>query len=158
MERLNILVVLVTLGVATSWTIACIKEIKEFRNSVPNGKAFVKKFYNKVISINIAQQVLELPNIVSQEMVPEGLEYKTIPKYKSFCIYIEDEAVCRVHILEVNYKNKICFDFSSKRPRCEIIEIIDEAYLIAEKELKEFNKKYYNINKNSFYSDTERND
>ena len=72
-----------------------------------------------------------------------GLEYSSIPMYKCFDVYINEELVCRQHIIKELSKDKVWFEFSSQRKRDEIINIIKEADEPAKEFLKKNNKELY---------------
>lgn len=141
-----------------------IKDIKDVRNSMPHGKTFTKKFYKKLTDISKAIEIAKVPGLVSKlkgldfsinvvkDDVPKGLMYETIPAYKSYCVYIDNEAVCRAHILHIEYKDTIYLEFSSKRHYKEIIEIVENVYAQAEEILAEYNKKIFNTDSHSFYN------
>lgn len=144
-------------------TILITKNIKDERNSAPNGKTFVKKFYEKLTDIEKALQIAKVPSFdtnikgysfkvsVKKDDTPKGLEYETIPVYKSYCVYINNEAVCRAHILHINCKDKIYIEFSSTRKYAEVIDIVNNVHNQAKEILTENNKKYFNTDKDSFF-------
>jgi hypothetical protein len=141
-----------------------VKDIKDTRNSMPHGKTFTKKFYKKLTDISKAEEIAKVPGFVSKlkgldfsvnvvkDDVPKGLMYETIPAYKSYCIYIDNEAVCRAHSLHIEYKDMVYLEFSSKRPYKEIVEIVENVYTQAEEILAEHNKKIFNTDSHSFYN------
>jgi hypothetical protein len=140
-----------------------IKNIKDYRNSAPYGKRFIKRFYDKLTSIDRALHIADAPSFVTavnsktfkvtvrKDETPKGLEFETIPVYKSYCVYIDGEAVCRAHVLHINSKNKIYIEFSSKRKYSEVIEIVDSVYVMAKEILTEDTKKWLSTDKRSFY-------
>lgn len=143
--------------------VVLVKDIKEARNTAPHGKTFTKKFYEKLVEIHKAGEVTGAPGFISKvkglsftvnivkDEVPKGLEYETIPIYKSYCVYVDNEAVCRAHILQIDFKDKIYLEFSSKRKYAEVIEIVESVYTQAKEALAEYNKKWYNADKQSFF-------
>ena len=145
--------------------IVCIsRSIIKYKNSAPHGTTFTKKFLAKLVNIDRALYWAEVPSFstwvngqnfnvtVRKDETPKGLEYESISAYKSYCAYIDNEAVCRVHILHVNCKDTIYLEFSSKRKYDEIIEIINNVYTQAENILTEHDKKWFNTDRRSFYN------
>ena len=63
--------------------------------------------------------------------------------YMCYDIYINGEIVCREHIIKELSKNKIWFEFSSKRERDEIISIIKSANEPAQEILNKGYKEIY---------------
>lgn len=132
------------------WIIGIIKEVRASRRMAPYGKVFKKEFAEIVDNIYKAQNYSKnehMPvftngmkfDIRVAEYKQIGLEYSTIPMYKYFDIYINEELVCREHIIKEFSKDKVWFEFSSQRKRDEIINIIKEANISA----KEFLDKGY---------------
>lgn len=75
---------------------------------------------------------------------PEGISYIT-PRYSYQNVYINNELVCVVHLLESNIGTKRCIaEFSSKRDEVEITRLIN----YAAKEATRIQKNYYNKNRN----------
>jgi hypothetical protein len=90
-----------------------------------------------------------------------GLEYSSIPKYKCYDVYINEELVCREHIIRELSTDKIWFEFSSRRERDEIITIIKEADTPSKEISKQSNKELYQklglVSKSFFeFNDTEK--
>jgi hypothetical protein len=154
------------------FVVSTVKDIKRWRRQPPYGKVFKKEFAEIIDNICRAQKISEyahLPTFVNNimfkvevdEYKPMGLEYSTIPMYMCYDIYINGEIVCREHIIKELSKNKIWFEFSSKRERDEIIAIInatnEPANEILKKNHKEINEKYGLAKKSFFkYSDMEK--
>ncbi len=140
------------------------RNVKDARNSAPNGKTFVKKFYKKLTDIEKALQTARASSFntnikghsfkvaVRKDDGPKNLEYEIIPVYKSYCVYIDDEAVCRAHVLHINCKDKIYIEFSSSRKHAEVIDIVDSVHSQAEEILTNYYKKYFHVDKNSFFN------
>ena len=132
-----IFISIIIIGVMCS----AILEIKACSNKAPYGKTFIKKFCRKINMIQKVQKRDKLtfvPSVIHDRMFkvsilddsnPSGLEYKTIPRYLSKTVYINDEPVCRLH----KFNDKESIEFSSDRKYNEIISIVDEAYNNAEK-------------------------
>ena len=110
-------------------------------NASPDGKRFKRKFIEKLITIfEVTQdnEPIELKynghtfNIkVLQEPKQVGVEHSTIPMYTSKLLYINDEAVCRIHDVECNLKHHTFLEFTNKRQIDEVIELTQGAYLVA---------------------------
>ena len=131
-----------------------IKDIKRARRIAPYGKVFKEEFAKIIDNIYRAQKISKnefisafVNNVMFKvevdEYKPMGLEYSTIPMYMCYDIYINGEIVCREHIIKELSKNKIWFEFSSKRKRDEIINIIKEADTPSKEMLKQSNKEMY---------------
>ena len=164
--------VIFTIIMVVVYIIALIKDIKRARRSAPYGKVFKKEFAEIIDSIYRAQKISKneyisafVNNVMFKvkvdEYKPMGLEYSTIPMYMCYDIYINGEIVCREHIIKELSKNKIWFEFSSKRERDEIITIVKEAQKPAKEILEKSNKELYKklgLTSKSFfeYSDTEK--
>ena len=137
--------------------------IRAFRRTPPNGKAFIKKFVNKVKTIQSVLKQNEVPYLrttiknhsfnvkVVNEEAQVGLKYSTIPMHSSKLVYINDEAVCRVHSMDYDFSKKYFLEFSSDRKLNEIIEIIDEVYKIANKLEKDYWNNQFSLDDKSFY-------
>lgn len=154
------------------WTVGIIKSVKEANRSAPYGKVFKKEFAEIIDNIYRAQQIYKNEHIIAfvnnimfkvkvDEYKPVGVEYYTIPMYRCYDIYINGELVCREHIIKEWDKNKIWFEFSSKRERDEIIAIINSANEHTKEILQKSNKEMYErlglVSKSFFeYSDTEK--
>lgn len=134
--------------------ISVIKDVRAVRRSAPYGKVFKKEFAEIIEDIFRAQKISDqtyipafanniLFKVEVDEYKPSGLEYPTIPMYRCYDIYINGEIVCREHIIKEWNKDKIWFEFSSKRERDEIINIIKEAYTPSKEILKQSNKELY---------------
>ena len=124
------------------------------RRKAPNGKVFKREFAEIVDNIYRAQNYSKNEHmsvftngmkfdIRVAEYKQIGLEYSSIPMYKCFDVYINEELVCREHIIKELSKDKVWFEFSSKRQRDEIIDIIKEANEPAKEFLKKNNKELY---------------
>ena len=154
----------VLIGFSIGIIISIIRDVKAERRRAPDGKVFVKEFSEKLIYIQKALSNSNKDNFVIEKLhhsfnvnvvkeeVPEGLEYSTIPVHKSYCAYINDEPVCRVHVIHVNCKDKYYLDFSRKRPYKEAIEILETAYSSAKALRKEYYKDMFK-EPTSFYND-----
>lgn len=136
------------------WIIVIIKEVRASRRMAPYGKVFKREFAEIIDNIYRAQLYSknEHMSVFTNDMkfdirVAEykqiGLEYSTIPMYKCFDIYINEELVCRQHIIKELSKDKVWFEFSSQRKRDEIIDIIKEADEPTKEILKQSNKELY---------------
>ena len=91
---------------------------------------------------------------VEKETPYIGLEYETIPMYKSYAVYIDDEIVCRAHVIRQLSKDHTFLEFSSKRKSDEVIDIVKKADKVArelnhERVVKWFSK----YDSKSFYSE-----
>lgn len=153
------------------WIISIIKDVRAVRRSAPYGKVFKKEFAEIIDNIYEAQKISKKDHITAfvnnvtfkvevDEYKPMGLEYSTIPMYMCYDIYIGGEIVCREHIIKEWSKNKLWFEFSSKRERDEIITIIksanEPAKEICQKSDKELYEKLGLVSKSFFEaSDTE---
>ena len=146
--------VIFTITMVVVFIITLIKDIKGVRRSAPYGKVFKKEFAEIIDNIYRAQKISQNEYILAfvnnvmfkvevDEYKPMGLEYSTIPMYMCYDIYINGEIVCREHIIKEFSKNKIWFEFSSKRERDEIINIIKEADTPSKEILKQSNKEMY---------------
>ena len=134
--------------------ISVIKDVRAVQRSAPYGKVFKKEFAEIIEDIFRAQKISDqtyipafanniLFKVEVDECKPSGLEYPKIPMYRCYDIYINGEIVCREHIIKEWNKDKIWFEFSSKRERDEIINIIKEAYTPSKEILKQSNKELY---------------
>ena len=148
------IMIALTIIMAIVYTISIIRDIKRWRREAPNGKVFKKEFAKIIDDICNAQQISKneyMPAFVNNVMFkvevdeykPMGLEYSTIPMYMCYDIYINGEIVCREHIIKELNKNKIWFEFSSKRKRDEIIVIINSANESAKEICQKSNKEMY---------------
>ena len=157
----------ITLILLIIYIILFIKQTKRIRNSPPNGKTFIKKFYKIINDIYGAQDIDKCDYInakiddkfnfrvnIVRDNTLGPLENINIKVYESFSIYINDEIVCREHILNVlNGKAGIYFEFTRDRDQQEVVDIIKAAHISAIKIINEGIKKYINPSKNSFYSE-----
>lgn len=136
------------------WIISIIKDVRAVRRSAPYGKVFKKEFAEIIDDIFRAQKISDqtyipvfannmLFKIEVDEYKPSGLEYPTIPMYRCYDIYINGEIVCREHIIKEWNKDKIWFEFSSKRERNEIITLVKAAYEPAKEIIHKNNKELY---------------
>ena len=144
-----------------------ITEIRASRRQAPDGKVFVKDFMEMIYDIEDAlidskKEYLEafvsgnfkFKVRVNKEVPYVGLEYETIPMYKSHAIYIDDELVCRAHTIYKDCKNNTFIEFSSQRKRDEVIDIVKKVYKVA----KEYNHEsitrlFSKYDSKSFYSE-----
>lgn len=158
----------VLIVICVFYTTVTIAEIRKYRRQAPNGKVFTRKFSDLIYAIcrvsEYDKSKSSLETVVNNktfkvqvltELMCKSLKYDTIPAYKSYLIYINDELVCREHILSLNYKEKVYFEFSSKRELDEIVEIITSAATVAEKINTAHFKKLLNSDKQSFFINTE---
>lgn len=161
-----------TIAMVVVYIIALIKDIKRTRRQPPYGKIFKKEFAEIINNIYRAQKISNkefisafVNNVMFKvevdEYKPMGLEYSTIPKYMCYDIYINGEIVCREHIIKELSKDKIWFEFSSKRERDEIIAIINSADEHAKEILQKSNKEMYEklgLASKSFFEHSSNND
>lgn len=148
---------------ALVYIIVIARFIETSRNSIPEGKAFIKEFSKIIENIYLAHKLHNLKSAdvvlnnkvfkVSVERVfeYEGFRYSTIPMYESYLICINDEPVCRKHIIRPEYKTKVFLEFSNKREISEIIDII-KAYNITAKNLLVEDADIKHFERKSFYS------
>ena len=140
-----------------------IKDIKETNNKAPNGKKFIKKFDEIVDDIHTAQiksKVQEMWATKNNKTFKVRVEHKPsdsmdfTTRYKLNNIYINDELVCKEHILKVYSKDIVTFEFSHKRDIDEIVDIVTIAHKQAKEIIDEYYKEMLNISKEtkSFYS------
>lgn len=169
MDKYIMLILTITMVIV--YIISIIKDIKRANRMAPYGKIFKKEFAETIVDIYRAQQISKneyisvfVNNVMFKvevdEYKPTGLEYSTIPMYMCYDIYINGEIVCREHIIKEWGKDKIWFEFSSKRERDEIISIINATNEPVKEILKKNNKELYEnlglVSKSFFeYSDTE---
>ena len=160
--------ILLITSLVLCWTALIIREIIQARKAAPNGKVFVDNFYDKVKDIlraqiddNLSHVAVFMPNgftfnvKVVEDFKQKGLKYETIPMYKCYTVYIDDEPVCRAHNLTVCASNKKCIEFSSKRCHTEVIDIVEHAYSIAKERLNERCAAWFSkYNSVSFYPST----
>lgn len=152
--------------------ISIIKDVIAIRRSAPYGKVFKQEFAEIIEDIFRAQKISNqtyIPVFVNNilfkievdEYKPLGLEYSTIPMYRCYDIYINGEIVCREHIIKEWSKDKIWFEFSSKRERDEIIKLVKGAYEPAKEILQKNNKELYErlgLVSKSFFDNSFNND
>ena len=121
-----------------------VKDVRAARRRAPNGKIFIRDFMEMIDDIERALtdskkdyfEAFVSGNFnfkvrVNKEVPYSGLEYETIPMYKSHAIYIDDELVCRVHVIDRNCKKHNFIEFSSRRKRAEVIDIVKKAQKVA---------------------------
>ena len=162
----EIFAICVGLFVTACFIAMSVKECREANRKAPYGKVFVKEFVEMVDDIHHAIYCCPLSCIdvslhgykfrvnVKAEIPYEGLEHEITPVYKSFAIYIDDEVVCRVHKILHSYKDRYFIEFSSKRNRSEVIEIVKEAHKLSRQYNHEYVTKLYSkYNSKSFYQD-----
>ena len=148
---ITIVIILLTI---ICFTAMIVKEVRQSNRQAPYGKVFVRDFMEMVDDIETAilDSKIEYISVVigglfefkvriDKETPYQGLEYETIPMYRSHAIYIDDELVCRAHVLDIHCKKRAFIEFSSKRKREEVIDILKSAHVVA----KEYNRK--NISK-----------
>ena len=152
MDKWCVVIFIITMVVV--FIITLIEDIKRARRSAPYGKVFKREFTEIIDNIYRAQTISNNEHITAfinnvmfkvevDEYKPMGLEYSTIPMYMCYDIYINGEIVCREHIIKELSKNKIWFEFSSKRERDEIISIIKSANEPAQEICQKSNKELY---------------
>lgn len=160
----GVIIISVAVGFGLYMTIT---EIKASRRQAPDGAVFVRDFMGMVNDIETAltdskKDYLEafvsgnfkFKVRVNKEVPYVGLEYETIPMYKSHAIYIDDELVCRVHVIHKYYKDKTFVEFSSKRKRDEVIDIVKKAHKVAkEHNYENITKWFSKYDSKSFYQD-----
>jgi Lhr-like helicase len=144
-----------------------INDIKAFRRAAPYGKVFVRDFMEMLDDIETAltnskEEYLEAFisgnfkfNVKVEKETPHiGLEYETIPMYKSYVVYIGDEVVCRAHVIRQLSKDHTFLEFSSKRKRDEVIDIVKKADKVARELNHESVVKWFSkYDSKSFYKD-----
>ena len=152
--------------------ISIIKDVRTVRRCAPYGKVFKREFAKIISDIYKAQEISKnehMPVFTNRitfkirvdEYKPVGLEYSTIPMYKCYDIYINDELVCKEHIIRECGKDKIWFEFSRQRERDEIITIIKSAYEYAKEILQKNSEELYKrlgLVSKSFFDDSFNND
>jgi hypothetical protein len=83
----------------------------------------------------------------------ECLDYPGSQVYRSHAIYINDELVCRVHLLGRWNNNSILVEFSSNRNKDEVIDIVNKAHKQATQYIKEKNDNLFDKkDSKSFYN------
>ena len=143
-----------------------VTEYRKANRTAPYGKVFVKEFVDMVDDIKYALVHNSLSCIttpvnrysfrvsVKEEVPYDGLEYEITPVYKSYAIYVDDEIVCRVHKIRHCYTDHHFIEFSSKRERDEVIEIVKSVYTVAKDINYESMRKFISkSNSKSFYSE-----
>lgn len=110
-------------------------------NEQRTGRRWKRKFIEKLETIyNITgnNEPLELKyngHIFKIKVVDEprqkGLEYPTIPMYKSKLLCINDEPVCRIHYIDGMFRKYKFLEFTNSRKFEEIVELTHGVYLIA---------------------------
>lgn len=112
------------------------KEVKLWRNQIPDGKDFVNKFNTVVSDIAYAcsDDTTPLPcwvngimfKVYAKKINNSHLNYNQM--YKCFEVWVNGELVCREHIIHKNCKDYIYFEFTDKRKKEEIVDIVNEAH------------------------------
>lgn len=162
-----VIIISVVVGFSLYMTIT---EIKASRRQAPDGKVFVKDFMEMIDDIETAltdskKDYLEafvsgnfkFKVRVNKEVPYTGLEYETIPMYKSHAIYIDDELVCRVHVIHPYYKDKVFIEFSSRRKIEEVIDIVKRAQKVANEYNHEHAVNWFSkYDSKSFYSEDKK--
>ena len=163
MNNETILYIILFSIAVVAYMIVIVKGIKASRNSIPEGKAFIKEFSKIIENIYLAHKLHNLKSTdvvlnnkvfkVSVERVfeYEGFKYSTIPMYESYLICINDEPVCRKHIIRPEYKTKVFLEFSDKRKINEIVDIL-KAYNITAKNILVEDANTKPFERKSFYS------
>jgi len=155
---------------AIGMTCMITKDVKAWRRKAPDGKVFVRDFMQMIEDIETALTHSKKDNVeatisgnfkfkvrVSKEVPYVGLEFETIPMYKSHGVYINDELVCRAHIIRGYCKNNIFIEFSSKRKRDEVIDIIKRAQKVANEYIYENAVNWISkYDSKSFYSEDKK--
>lgn len=141
-------------------------DIKEVRRKAPYGKVFVRDFMEMIDDIETATTHSNKKYIeafitsdfkfkvkVEKELPYTGLEFVTIPMYKSYAVYIDDEIVCRAHIIRQLSKDHTFLEFSSNRKMEEVIDIVKKAHKVAREYNHDIVTKLFNkYDSKSFYS------
>ena len=160
-------VVIIIAVVVVSFLYMAVTDIKSVRRQPPYGKVFVRDFMEMIQDIETAltnskKEYLEafisgnfkFKVKVEKEIIHIGLEYETIPMYHSHAIYIDDELVCRAHVIDHNCKKHNFIEFSSRRKRDEVIDIVKKAHKVANEynheNITNWFSKYYS---KSFYTE-----
>ena len=168
----EVLVYCFCIAVIIFWVSFTIKDIKKMRRQPPDGKVFIKEFvetvkdiYDGIVNSRIDKNVDFITSHVNkhtfrvrvEKQAPyDGLEFETIPMYKNYTIYIDDEVVCRVHFIHKDCKDKPFIEFSSKRDRDEVIEILRCAHVVANEINHEWTRQLFSkYNSKSFYQSSE---
>ena len=142
-------------------------DIKECRRKAPYGKVFVRDFMEMIDDIETAiihsnkeyidtfiNGNFKFKVKVKKELPYTGLEFVTIPMYKSYAVYIDDEIVCRAHIIRQLSKDHTFLEFSSNRKMDEVIDIVKKAYKVArEYNHERINNWFSKYDSKSFYSE-----
>lgn len=147
-------VIILVMVCVICWNIWIITDVRRWNRTAPYGKVFKREFAETISDMHRAQQISKNEHITVfvnsvmfkvevDEYKPTGLEYSTIPMYMCYDVYINGEIVCREHIIKELSENKIWFEFSSKRERDEIINIINATNEPVREILKRSNKELY---------------
>jgi hypothetical protein len=132
----------------------CSKAWKLDNRKFPTGKVAIRNFYENVDCIqrtltffkgeNISFHTKDADFTVSvAESNHKGLEYESIPMYFSKAVYINDECVAIIHIINKSYNKKIKYlELSSKRKAEEIEELVAAAGKIAKEILNDYHEKH----------------
>ena len=99
------------------------KKVCEIENATSQSNEDSLKFINKNKQFTIQ---------IKKEAAP-GLRYETIPAYFCKNIYINDELVCKIHVLDGLFRKKYSTEFSSKREETEILGLLNIAYKYAKR-------------------------
>lgn len=158
MDTIELICFIIFMSICFLWIV--FSEWYRASNTLPYGNRAIKKFIKKVetiCSVTANDGPIELKYNNKTFMVKcideakqRGLEYSTIPRYKSKLLYINDEPVCRVHYFE-NFKKHTGLEFTLSRERDEIVELVDATYMIAEIKYMGMRAKELSTTKPSFY-------
>lgn len=152
-------------GFIISIIVCIISDCRRTSQQPPNGKKFKEKFITMVKQIYSAQIDSKTPYLavttpngyrfdvkVVKESLVNGVKCSESP-YKSYGIYIDEQLVCRVHILTDRSTLHTHIEFTMNRYIEEIIEIVSIADKQADKIIEEYyhNKFHKNSLVTSFY-------
>ena len=154
------------------YTSYIVKDVKKMRREAPYGKVFKREFANTIDKLHRAysrsknEPIHIIVNskdfkVKAEEYAPKGLQYSSIPMYKCYDVYINDELVCKEHIIRDDSKDKVWFEFSGNRKRDEIIDIINATKDSVNEILKQSNKEMYKrlgLSEKSFFDYSFNND
>lgn len=102
------------------WKRKFIEKLETIYSVTSNGDTIELKFNGHIFNIKVVDEPKQV-----------GLEYDTIPMYKSKLLYINDEPVCRVHYIESLLRKYKFLEFTNARKFEEIVELTQGVYLIA---------------------------
>ena len=131
-----------------------------------DSRRFGKRMYKKLCTIASAisyskKDCLEITSMgekffvrVADEKVAPGIKYTTIPVYTCKNVYINDELVCKVHVLTGLFQKSYCTEYSHQREETEIDHLIKCAHKTAKQIDKDYWKDWLKRqeNKKTFYN------